>query len=64
MALKHYLRPSRDDFCKALMTAVPRMLSEGAALSPREQMRTILEGMTAETCREDRKPLLGLASEI
>ena len=64
MVLKHYFRPGRDDFRKALMTAMPQMLSEGAAPSPRDQMRTILEEMTAETWREDRKRLMELVAGI
>ncbi len=64
VVLKHYFRPGRDDFRKALMTAMPQMLSEGAAPSPRDQMRTILEEMTAETWREDRKRLMELVAGI
>jgi len=64
VVLKHYFRPGRDDFRKALMTAMPQMLSEGAAPSPKDQIRSILEGMTAETWREDRKQLLGITPWI
>jgi hypothetical protein len=46
------------------MTAMPQMLSEGAAPSPRDQMRTILEGMTLRTWERDRADLLRLLDQI
>ncbi len=64
MVLKHYFRPGRDDFRKALMTAMPQMLSEGAAPSPREQMRAILEEMTSRTWERNRSELLRLLDHI
>lgn len=60
VVLKHYFRPGRENLRQALSIAMPKMLFVGAQKSPKEQMREILEGMTAETWQADREAVLKL----
>ena len=60
VVMKHYFRPGREDFRQVLMAAMPRMLSDGGQKSAREQMRAIVEGMTAKTWKQDKARLLEL----
>lgn len=64
VVLKHCFRPGREDFRAALMSAMPKMLSERGEKPAREEMREILEGMNAGNWREDRKRLLKLLEKL
>ena len=57
VVLKHYFRPGREDFRQAILAAMPKMLGEGAQKPANEQVREILQGMTAKTWRRDREIL-------
>jgi hypothetical protein len=59
IVLKHYFQPGREAFRQALQTAMPKLLTNGQK-SPKEEMREIVEGMTAKTWKRDRKRLLEL----
>jgi len=60
VVLKHYFRPGRKDFKRALQSAMPRLLTSGAGPSPREgvkdareQVLDICKGVTAESWKKD-----------
>ncbi|MCX6996617.1 MAG: tyrosine-type recombinase/integrase [Kiritimatiellaeota bacterium] len=52
VVLKHYFRPGREAFKKALQEAMPKMLSDGSK-SPKDEVLEILEGMTARTWKKN-----------
>lgn len=52
VVLKHYFRPGREDFKRALQAAMPKMLTNGEK-TPKERALDILEGMTAKTWKRD-----------
>ncbi len=60
VVMKHYFRPGREDFRAAILKAMPKMLGEGGQQSVKEEMRGIIEGMTARTWKRDRARLLEL----
>jgi integrase len=64
VVLKHYFRPGREDFRQALVAAMPKMLGDGGRKAPKEEMREILERMTAGTITTDRKRLLELVATL
>jgi integrase len=57
--LAHYFQPGREDFRRTLEKAMPALLTNGAPTRG-EQVRAILEGMTARTWRQDRERALAL----
>jgi hypothetical protein len=62
--MKHYFRPGREDFRQVLEKAMPKMLGEGNRRSVKDEVRDILEGMTANSWRVDRMLLLELLQRI
>ena len=58
VVMKHYFRPGREDFRAAIFKAMPKMLADGGQKSVKDQVREILEGMTARTWNRDRERLL------
>lgn len=64
VVMKHYFRPGREDFRAALMSAMPKMLSEQGAKSVKDEVKRILAGMTARTWRMDRAKLLELVEKL
>jgi len=52
VVLKHYFRPGREDFKRALQAAMPKMLTNGEK-TPKEQVLEILDGITAKTWKKD-----------
>ena len=64
VVMKHYFRPGREDFRQAILKAMPRMLGEGDVKSAKEQMRQIIEGMTAKTLKQDKARLLELIQKM
>jgi hypothetical protein len=59
IVLKHYFQPGREAFRQALQSAMPKLLTNGQR-SPKEEMREILEAMTAKTWKRDRLKLMEL----
>ncbi|MBE7504417.1 MAG: hypothetical protein HS113_29820 [Verrucomicrobiales bacterium] len=64
VVMKHYFRPGREDFRAAIFKAMPKMLADGGQQSVKDQMRAILEGMTARTWKRDRVELLELVAKL
>ncbi len=62
VVLKYYFRPGREQFRQAMQAAMPKLLTAGAP-SPAEQVKAIVENMTAKTWRADRQRVLALLKE-
>jgi integrase len=62
IVLKHYFQPGREDFRRALQSAMPKLLTNGQQ-SPKDEMRAIVERMTAKTAKRDRIRLLKLLAK-
>ena len=62
IVLKHYFQPGREAFRAALHSAMPQLLMNGQK-SPPDQIREIVEGMTAKTWRKDRERILRLLGD-
>ncbi|MCP5524935.1 MAG: hypothetical protein H7A46_25700 [Verrucomicrobiales bacterium] len=60
VVLKHYFRPGREDFRQAIIHAMPKMLGEGQRKSANDQVREILQGMSAKTWRAGRDRALAV----
>jgi len=61
VVLKHYFRPGREDFRAVLVKAMPKMLGEGESKpSVKDEMRQIIESLTAKSLAKDRVRLLQL----
>ena len=52
IVLKHYFQPGREEFRRALQSAMPNLLTNGSK-TPKDQMLEILDGTTAETWKAD-----------
>jgi len=63
IVLRHYFQPGREEFRRALQSAMPKLLTNGQK-TPKEEIRAILECMTAKTWRKDLKRLQGLVDEL
>ena len=63
VVMKHYFRPGREDFRQAILKAMPKMLADGGQRSAKDEMREILERMTARTWKRDRAQALRLLVE-
>ncbi len=69
VVLKHYFRPGREEFRKALEAAMPRMLTAGdtageaQAADPVREAVAILEGMRAKSWKADRDRALAALKE-
>lgn len=59
IVLKHYYQPGRESFRKALESAMPRLLMNGAK-SRDEQLREIIGHMTPKTLKRDKARLLAI----
>jgi integrase len=54
VVMKHYFRPGREDFRSAILKAMPKMLADGGVQrSVKEEMRAILNGVSAKTWKAD-----------
>lgn len=60
---KHYFRPGREQFKQAMMTAMPKLLTNGGQ-TPKDEMKGILTGMTAKTLKQDKARLLELLAIV
>ena len=57
IALKNYVLPGREDFRRALQSAMPKLHTK-ADKSPEEEVREIVEGMTGTALKRDQARLL------
>jgi len=63
IVLRHYFQPGREEFRRALQSAMPKLLTNGQK-TPKEEIRAILERMTANTWKKDLKRLQGLVDAL
>lgn len=63
VVLKHYYQPGREEFRKALQSAMPKLLTNGTH-TPKEQMLAILDGMTGKSWKKDAERLRVLAGAL
>ena len=56
IVLKHYFQPGREEFRRALQTAMPKLLTNGQK-TPKEEMLSILDQTAAKTWQKDAKRL-------
>ncbi|MHB8523072.1 MAG: tyrosine-type recombinase/integrase [Limisphaerales bacterium] len=63
IVLKHYFQPGREDFRRALQSAMPKLLTNGQK-SPKDEMREILDGMTAKNWKKGKGRMLGLLAKL
>ena len=63
IVLKHYFQPGREEFRRALQTAMPKLLTNGQK-PPKEQMLEILDGISAQTWQKDAKRLRELTATL
>jgi integrase len=63
VVLKHYFQPGREEFRRALQTAMPKLLTSGAK-TPKEQMIEILDHTTVKKWKKDTEKLRKLVSEL
>ena len=64
VVLKHYFRPGRQDFRKAISSAMPKLLMSGQQSDPKEELLQIIDGMTAKSLNADRKKLSELVRAL
>jgi hypothetical protein len=61
IVLKHYFQPGREDFRQALQSAMPKLLTNGHK-SPKDEMREVIEKLTAKNLKKSKaRPLALLA---
>jgi hypothetical protein len=63
IVLKHYFQPGREEFRRALQTAMPKLLTNGQK-PPKEQMLEILDRISAQTWQKDAKRLRELTATL
>jgi len=63
IVLKHYFQPGREDFRRALQSAMPKLLTNGHK-APKDELREIVEGMTAKSWRQDKARLVELVGMV
>jgi hypothetical protein len=63
IVLKHYFQPGREDFRRALQSAMPKLLTNGQK-SPKDEMKEILEGMTAKNWKKGKARLVALLAKV
>jgi integrase len=63
IVLKHYFQPGREEFRRALQSAMPKLLTNGHR-TPKEEMLEILAGISAKTWQKDTKRLRDLVASI
>jgi len=62
IVLKHYFQPGREDFRRALQSAMPKLLTNGQK-SPKDEMRDLLSSMTAKNWKQGKARLLALLAK-
>ena len=63
IVLKHYFQPGREDFRKALQSAMPKLLTNGHK-SPKDEMKEVLEKLTAKNLKKSKARLLALLGKL
>jgi integrase len=63
IVLKHYVQPGREDFRRALQSAMPKLLTNGQK-SPKDEMKDILDGMMAKNWKKGKARLLALLGKV
>ena len=63
IVLKHYFQPGREEFRRALQSAMPKLLTNGHK-TPKEQMLEILGQISAKTLQKDTKRLRELVASL
>jgi len=63
VVLNNYFQPGKDDFRKALQTAMPALLTEGGAPTLINQIRDILKGSTDKTWTQDHERVFALIAK-
>mgnify|MGYP000848875736 CR=1 FL=1 len=67
IVLKHYFQPGREAFRQALNAAMPKLLMNGhsqSERSPKEELREIVQQMTAKTWKRDQVKILELLAHV
>ena len=63
IVLKHYFQPGREDFRKALQSAMPKLLTNGQK-SPKDEMKEVLDKLTAKNWKKSKARLLLLLGRV
>jgi len=63
IVLKHYFQPGRENFRRALQSAMPKLLTNGQK-SPKDEMREIVGRVAAKLGKKDSGRLLALLAEV
>lgn len=63
IVLKHYFQPGREEFRRALQSAMPKLLTNGQK-TPKDQMLEILGQISAKTLQKDTKRLRELVASL
>jgi len=63
IVLKHYFQPGREEFRRALQSAMPKLLTNGHK-TPKDQMLEILDRISDRTWQKDSEKLRGLMSAL
>ena len=63
IVLKHYFQPGREDFRKALQSAMPKLLTNGQK-SPKDEMKEVLEQLTAKNWKKSQARMLALLGKV
>jgi len=62
IVLKHYFQPDREDFRRALQKVMPKLLTNGQK-SPKDEMRELVEQMSAKNWKKHRERLTALMDQ-
>lgn len=63
IVLKHYFQPGQESFRQALQTAMPKLLTNGQK-SPKDELKNIIETLTAKNINSNKKKLLELLEKL
>lgn len=63
IVLKHYFQPGREDFRRALQSAMPNLLTNGSK-TPKDQMLEILDKTTVKSWERDMVRLRALVTAL
>ena len=63
IVLKHYFQPGREDFRRALQSAMPKLLTNGQK-SPKDEMKDVLDKLTAKNWKKSKARLLALLGKL
>jgi len=62
IVLKHYFQPGREDFRRALQKVMPKLLTNGQK-SPKDEMRQLVEQMSAKNWKKHQERLTALMDQ-